>query len=285
VDGDFVVRTERAPDALVMLVVESLGKRVGSLQVQRRSDDAAQVTWRFEPSHTGGGIPHRAVRLAVDHCFTDLGLHRVEALIPVGDTARLRVAARAGLRREGVARGAGGPHTDLVRVARLADDPSPDTRDGFIGVLNANLPTKRVISQGVLRDENDRVLLCELTYKAEWDLPGGVIDPWESPATAVARELHEELGLELSVLGLLVVNWMPPWRGWDDACQFVFDLGRHESSIVDAMTFEATEIVAVHWCTREQARPRVPDYLDTLLGRLERLADPPLYLEGGTPIP
>jgi 8-oxo-dGTP pyrophosphatase MutT (NUDIX family) len=277
------VHTERAPGGPVTLVVESGGKPVGSMEVRPR-DGTGVLTWRFDPSHEGGGVPHRAVRLAVDRCFTELGLHRVEALIPVGDTARLRIAARAGLRREGLARGAGGPRTDLVRVARLADDPTPDTRDGFIGVLNANLPTKRVISQGVLRDRDGRVLLCALTYKSEWDLPGGVIDPWESPAAAVARELREELGLDLPVLGLLVVNWMPPWRGWDDACQFVFDLGRHEASIIDAMAFEATEIAAVHWCTREQARPHVPDYLDTLLERLDQLDDPPLYLEGGAPL-
>ncbi|HET8594336.1 MAG TPA: GNAT family N-acetyltransferase, partial [Intrasporangium sp.] len=208
-DTDLVVHTEPARGGLVTLVVEAGGEPVGSMEVMPR-DGTGLLTWRFDPAHEGGGVPHRAVRLAVDRCFTELGLHRVEALIPVGDTARLRIAARAGLRREGLARGAGVPRTDLVRVARLADDPSPDTRDGFIGVLNANLPTKRVISQGVLRDRDGRVLLCSLTYKSEWDLPGGVIDPWESPATAVTRELREELGLELPVLGLLVVNWMPP---------------------------------------------------------------------------
>ncbi|EWT04165.1 pyrophosphohydrolase [Intrasporangium chromatireducens Q5-1] len=283
-EDDLVVRAGRAGDGEVTLLVESAGEPVGSLLVHPRGDETALVTWRFDPAHEGAGVPHRAVRRAVDYCFTELGLHRVEALIPVADTARLRIAARAGLRREGLARGAGGPRTDLVRVARLASDPTPDTRDGFIGVLNANLPTKRVISQGVLRDETGRVLLCELTYKREWDLPGGVVDPWESPASALARELREELGLDLTVAGLLVVNWMPPWRGWDDACQFVFDLGVHDPSLTGAMTFEATEIAAVHWCTREQARPQVPDYLDGLLGRLERLDDPPVYLEGGSPL-
>ncbi|MDN5796699.1 MAG: NUDIX hydrolase [Intrasporangium sp.] len=280
--GDLLVRADPTPpDGLVGLEVVARGEVVATVSVRPVRRATALLTWQFEVAHQGGGVPHRALRLAVDHCFAQLGLHRVEALVPVGDTAQLRIASRAGLRREGIARGAGGPRTDLIRVARLADDPMPDTRDGFIGVLNANLPTKRVISQAVLRDEQGRVLLCELTYKREWDLPGGVVDPWESPATAVRRELREELGLDLPVRGLLVVNWMPPWRGWDDACQFVFDLGRHEQSLVAAMTFEATEITAVHWCTREEARAHVPDYLDVLLGRLETVGEAPLYLEAG----
>jgi RimJ/RimL family protein N-acetyltransferase/8-oxo-dGTP pyrophosphatase MutT (NUDIX family) len=269
---------------LTVLVVEADGAVAATVLVRHRRTATAEIDWETLPGHEGGGVPHRALRLAVDHCFAELGLHRVEAIVPVGDTTRLRIAARAGLRREGVARGAGGPRTDHVRVARLAADPAPDTRDGFIGVLNANLPTKRVISQGVLRDESGRFLLCELTYKREWDLPGGVVDPGESPAAALGREVREELGLDLPVRGLLVVNWMPPWRGWDDASQFVFGLGRHEASLVESMTFEATEIAAVHWCTREEARPHVPDYLDVLLGRLDTHSGGTVYLEGGLPL-
>ena len=63
-----------------------------------------------------------------------------------------------------------------------------------ISILNARLPRKRTIAQGVLRDPEGRVLLCELSYKKEWDLPGGVVDPGESPATCVEREIREELG-------------------------------------------------------------------------------------------
>jgi 8-oxo-dGTP pyrophosphatase MutT (NUDIX family) len=267
-----------------VLVVEADGAVAATVLVRHRRTATAEIDWETLPGHEGGGVPHRALRLAVDHCFAELGLHRVEAIVPVGDTTRLRIAARAGLRREGVARGGGGPRTDHVRVARLAADPAPDTRDGFIGVLNANLPTKRVISQGVLRDESGRFLLCQLTYKREWDLPGGVVDPGESPAAALGREVREELGLDLPVRGLLVVNWMPPWRGWDDASQFVFGLGRHQASLVESMTFEATEIAAVHWCTREEARPHVPDYLDVLLGRLDTHSGGTVYLAGGLPL-
>jgi hypothetical protein len=37
-------------------------------------------------------------------------------------------------------------------MARLVSDPAADTRDGFIAMLNAGLPRKRVISQALIRD-------------------------------------------------------------------------------------------------------------------------------------
>ncbi|WP_083788970.1 NUDIX hydrolase [Aeromicrobium marinum] len=158
------------------------------------------------------------------------------------------------MRREGVLRG--GSDADRVLVARLADDPPLDSRDAFIAILNAGLPTKRVISQGLVRDPAGRVLMCELTYKTEWDLPGGVIEVGESPAVGLVRELSEELGVTVEVRGLLTVTWLPAWRGWDDACMFLFDLGVAEPEIVDTFDLQANEIAAVHWCTPDDLSAR-----------------------------
>jgi 8-oxo-dGTP pyrophosphatase MutT (NUDIX family) len=114
-------------------------------------------------------------------------------------------------------------------------------------VLNSGLPRKRVIAQGLLRDDTERVLLCELTYKPDWDLPGGVVEPGESPHDAVRREVEEELGVSLPPQRLLAVDWLPPWAGWDDACLLVFDLGTVSPALVEQMVFEPREIAGVHW--------------------------------------
>ena len=111
-----------------------------------------------------------------------------------------------------------------------------------ISILNARLPKKRTIAQGVLRNPAGEVLLCELSYKREWDLPGGVVDPGESPATCVEREVEEELGIEVSAGRLLAVNWLPPWRGWDDALLYLFDLGVHDTGELDPSLFLRREI-------------------------------------------
>ena len=121
--------------------------------------------------------------------------------------------------------------------------PPPD----FTAMLNERLPRKRAIAQGLARDGEGNVLVCELTYKREWDLPGGVVDPRESPATCLEREVREELGLEVRAGALLAVNWLPPYKGWDDAVLFLFDLGVLDPATLDPSRFLAREIRAVHW--------------------------------------
>lgn len=149
--------------------------------------------------------------------------------------------------------------------------------------LNARLPTKRAIGQGLIRSSAGRVLLCQLTYKEAWDLPGGVVEPGESPQVGCLREVHEELGVRMSSHGLLAVNWMEPWRGWDDACTFLFDLGVHDETTVASMVFEAREIAAVHWCAAADivrfAAPATARLLLEVLATLERGERSTRYLE------
>lgn len=57
---------------------------------------------------------------------------------------------------------------------------------------------REVVAAAVIRD--GRLLLAQRTRPVElaglWELPGGKVEPDESPADAVRRELREELGVE-----------------------------------------------------------------------------------------
>lgn len=151
-----------------------------------------------------------------------------------------------------------------------------------IAILNTRLPRKRTIAQGVLRNPAGQVLLCELSYKTEWDLPGGVVDPGESPATCVVREIREELGLDVTAGRLLAVNWLPPWRGWEDAILHLFDLGVHEDGALDPDLFLRREIAGVHWRTVAQAGAHVAPYTARML-EVTADAGHPAYLENSEP--
>lgn len=175
---------------------------------------------------------------------------RVEAHVLVEDRAGQLALHRAGLRREGRRRGArSGPRgrRDDYVYARLRDD-EVGTRAGRNAFLDSLLPTKRLISHVVIRDGEGRVLLCETTYKPEWELPGGVVEPAESPRAGAVRECREELGVDLEIPATpALVDWMPPWLGWSDALELIYDLGTLDAGLCSALSPDHREIAALHW--------------------------------------
>lgn len=250
-DDDLALEAISGSEELIGFEIVLAGEQIGTVAL--RAEDKTTATIRWTSHLDQPFVIARALRLAIGHAFAELGVGRVEVRLPVDRTADVRAASIGGLRREGIIR-IPGTDPDHVLMARLVDDPPAVSREGFIAILNAGLPTKRVISQGLLRDELGRVLLCELTYKNEWDLPGGVVEVGEAPAIGLVRELQEELGITVEVRGLLTVNWLPAWRGWDDACIFLFDLGIVDSTITDGMTLQPSEIKSVRWCDPETVR-------------------------------
>src|SRR3954447_25415278 len=187
-DDDLTLEPTSGSEEFIGFSINISEERVGTVALRREDPHTVSIRWNVGDDLS---VAIRALRLAVEHAFGDLGMTRVEARVPVDRASDIRAGSIAGLRREGIVR-APGTDPDRVMLARLADDPPAFSRDGFIAILNAGLPTKRVISQGLLRDEQGRVLLCELTYKQEWDLPGGVVEVGEAPALGLVRELQEE---------------------------------------------------------------------------------------------
>ena len=177
------------------------------------------------------------------------------------------------------------PTEDEVKdTTRKPDLGTEKGRRAFIRVLNSRLPKKRLIAQGVLRADDGRVALCQLVYKKDWDLPGGVVDPNESPAHCVVREVKEELGLDVTVQGLIAVNWLPPYRGWDDALLCLFDLGAVPAETLDAAVLQKREIKAVHWADAATIADKTAPYTDTMLAEVGYgSVDGTTFLENSAP--
>jgi 8-oxo-dGTP pyrophosphatase MutT (NUDIX family) len=247
------------------------------------ADGIARISWSPALHDEGLWGAADVVRREVEATLSAHG--RVETLVDPEDQLGQRVATWAGMRREGVMRGVDveGRSGDRIVYARLATDVPVSEPGGFRALLNSFLPRKRAISQMLIRDTAERVLLCELTYKQDWDLPGGVVEVGESPQLAVGREVEEELGLTMEAGALLVTDWLPPWGGWDDALCLVFDGGTHDPTLAEDVVKQDREIRAAAFCTIDEVRDRAADFtarrVEAALANLK--APGPAYTESG----
>lgn len=245
------------------------------------------MTWSAELQAQGLGPSVEAVREALVTGFTS-GNQRIEAHVDPEDEDAQRIATFSGLMREGVARSVA-EGSDRIVYARLADDTPVDDPAGFRRLLNSFLPRKRAISQMLIRSApedggDERVLLCQLTYKKDWDLPGGVVEVGESPMLAVGREVTEELGLTIEPGPLVLTDWLPPWGGWDDAVCLVFDGGVHPGSLVESIVRQKREIRSAKFCTIEEVHELCADFTARrIVSALINLSDTPgsPYTESG----
>ena len=247
------------------------------------ADGIARISWIPELHDEGLWGAADVVRREVEGALAEHG--RVETLVEPDDQLGQRVATWAGMRREGVMRGVDvdGRSGDRIVYARLATDVPVSEPGGFRALLNSFLPRKRAISQMLIRDTSDRVLLCQLTYKQDWDLPGGVVEVGESPQLAVAREVEEELGLAIEAGALLLTDWLPPWGGWDDAICMVFDGGTHDPALAESIVKQDREIRAASFCTVAEVHDRAADFTARRVeAAVANLKGPgPAYTESG----
>ena len=90
----------------------------------------------------------------------------------------------------------------------------------------ADLPRKRVGAGALITDAEGRVLMVEPNYKDHWEIPGGLVDEGETAVEACRRECREELGLELEIGRLLVLDHQTEAGERGDSIMFVYDGGR-----------------------------------------------------------
>ncbi|MEV3965721.1 NUDIX hydrolase [Nocardia sp. NPDC050193] len=125
----------------------------------------------------------------------------------------------------------------------------------------------------------DEVLLVHKTYGVGWDIPGGYVEPGESPAQACRREVAEELGIDRSPGRLLVHDWAPnPGEG--DKVLYVFDGGGIDDR---AIVLQAAELDHWEWVRTDRLDERVVARLSRRLrcALAARARGVSLYLERG----
>jgi 8-oxo-dGTP diphosphatase len=93
------------------------------------------------------------------------------------------------------------------------------------------------------------LLLVKTSYRAEWGLPGGSIDPGETPDAAAQRELEEEIGFSSPPL-LPAGSVCGTWDGRIDKVHF-FEL--HLDRLPE-LRLDNREIIASHLASPEELR-------------------------------
>ncbi|MFF4545474.1 (deoxy)nucleoside triphosphate pyrophosphohydrolase [Streptomyces sp. NPDC001435] len=77
--------------------------------------------------------------------------------------------------------------------------------------------TERIVVVGAALFDGDRLLAARRSAPPElagrWELPGGKVEPGESPEAALVRELREELGVETEAVERVPGEWplKPPY--------------------------------------------------------------------------
>lgn len=109
----------------------------------------------------------------------------------------------------------------------------------------------RVASGVLFLDDAARVLMVTLSYKDHLDIPGGMVEPGESPRAAARREVGEELGIQPPVGRLLVADW------WIDSADqwggakllFVFNGGQLTRHDRDRIAVDGNEVIGYRFHT------------------------------------
>jgi 8-oxo-dGTP pyrophosphatase MutT (NUDIX family) len=137
--------------------------------------------------------------------------------------------------------------------------------DSSAPTLIDRIAVSGTVAGAFITDSEGRVLLVKPVSRDEWGFVGGWVDKGESPHDGCAREIKEEIGLDMPVGDLLVLDWLTETGYVDEPLTFyLFDAGVIENP--DLIRLRATEIEGFGFYPPEQAVSRSGEFNRARLG-------------------
>lgn len=196
-EDDMVFAVERRDD----------GAFLGCCGIMVEADGAAEVGYWIGRPFWGRGYATEALGAVVGMAFDRLGVDRVRASAMPANRASIRVQEKVGFAFVGEAEepapARGGPVKVELRVlTREAFERSRDSRPQDSPPPASRALPVVLVSAVALIDADGRVLLAQRPegkpMAGLWEFPGGKVQDGETPEAALIRELHEELGIDVS---------------------------------------------------------------------------------------
>jgi len=135
----------------------------------------------------------------------------------------------------------------------------------------------------LIHDPAGLLLILKPSYKKRWTIPGGQIEPGESPWEGCRRETQEERGLTLESGRLVCVDFRPATANRPGGVRFLFDCGRFTEANLALIRLQEVEIEEFRFEPLDEA----VQLLSGPIGR--RVAEAAgrehcVYLEDGRPV-
>ena len=138
------LRGEARRGRMLPYAIELDGHFAGQLTIGNVTHGALRSAWIgywVASEKTGGGVATAALALGLDHCFSGVGLHRVEATVRPENGASRAVLARVGFRDEGLLRRyleVDGAWRDHLLVAVTVEELDHSAAQGLVSAGRAS---------------------------------------------------------------------------------------------------------------------------------------------------